>query len=83
MGYVRVKSGALALERSCAWAVPGAFTAPEKDNQFHCYVRHALSTSTSGAPQASCLPFTDALHPFPCALLLCAQEDGSNCEASA
>jgi len=36
-GYVRVKSGALALERSCAWAVPADFTAPEKGNQFTCY----------------------------------------------
>mmetsp|Transcript_133487 Transcript_133487/g.285432 ORF Transcript_133487/g.285432 Transcript_133487/m.285432 type:complete len:664 (+) Transcript_133487:74-2065(+) len=36
-GYVRVKSGSLALERSCSWAVPGEFTAPEKDNQFHCF----------------------------------------------
>jgi len=36
-GYVRVKSGALALEESCAWAVPGEFTAPEKNNQYHCH----------------------------------------------
>jgi len=37
VGFVRVKSGALALEQHCAWAVPGDFTAPEKDNQFHCH----------------------------------------------
>jgi cathepsin X len=36
-GYVRVKSGALALEQSCAWAVVKDYTAPEKDNQFPCY----------------------------------------------
>ena len=36
-GYVRVKSGALALERSCAWATLTDFTAPEKGNQFTCY----------------------------------------------
>jgi len=36
-GYVRVKHGSLALEESCAWAVPGTFTAPENDNQYHCY----------------------------------------------
>jgi len=36
-GYVRVRSGSLALERSCAWAVPKDFTAPEKENQVHCF----------------------------------------------
>ena len=36
-GYVRVKSGALALEQACAWAVVADYTAPEKGNQFHCY----------------------------------------------
>merc|ERR1711918_50813 len=37
-GYVRVKSGALALEDAgCAWAVPKDFTAPERQNQFHCF----------------------------------------------
>ena len=36
-GYVRVKSGALALEQACAWAVVQDYTAPEKGNQFHCY----------------------------------------------
>jgi len=36
-GYIRVKSGSLALERSCAWAVPKDFTAPEKKNSMHCY----------------------------------------------
>jgi len=36
-GYVRVKSGSLALEQSCAWAVPESFTAPEKNNQVHCF----------------------------------------------
>merc|ERR1712028_91852 len=36
-GYVRVKSGALSLEEHCAWAVPGEFTAPENNNQYHCH----------------------------------------------
>jgi cathepsin X len=36
-GYVRVKSGALALEQACAWATVKDFTAPEKSNQFTCY----------------------------------------------
>jgi cathepsin X len=36
-GYVRVKSGSLALEQQCAWAVPKEFTAPEKSNQFPCF----------------------------------------------
>jgi len=37
MGYVRVAKGALVLEEQCSWAVPGAFTAPEFNNQFHCH----------------------------------------------
>lgn len=36
-GYVRVKSGSLALERSCAWAVPAEFTVPERNNDVHCF----------------------------------------------
>jgi len=36
-GYIRVKSGSLALERSCTWAVPKDFTAPEKNNDMHCH----------------------------------------------
>ncbi|CAE8721182.1 unnamed protein product, partial [Polarella glacialis] len=36
-GYVRVKSGALAMQGSCVWAVPKDFTAPEKDNEVHCF----------------------------------------------
>merc|ERR1712203_8446 len=36
-GFVRVKSGSLQLEESCAWAVPGDYTAPERNNQFHCH----------------------------------------------
>jgi len=46
-GYVRVKSGALALEDSCAWAVPGEFTAPEKNNQYHCHEDGANCASAS------------------------------------
>merc|ERR1712071_172198 len=33
MGYVRVGFGGLNVESGCAWAVPGAFTAPEFNNQ--------------------------------------------------
>merc|ERR1711920_284671 len=37
-GYVRVKSGAVNLEQAgCAWAIPKDFTAPEFNNQFHCF----------------------------------------------
>merc|ERR1719149_310408 len=36
-GYIRVKSGSFALERSCVWAVPKDFTAPERKNGMHCY----------------------------------------------
>jgi cathepsin X len=36
-GYARVKSGGLALERSCAWAVPQDFTVPEKNNLYPCF----------------------------------------------
>merc|ERR1719231_2156811 len=36
-GYIRVAFGALMLEQQCAWAVPDVFTAPEMNNQFHCY----------------------------------------------
>ena len=35
-GYVRVKKGSLALN-SCAWATVADFTAPERNNLFHCY----------------------------------------------
>jgi len=37
MGYIRVKFGALHLEDECAWAELKDFTAPENDNQVHCY----------------------------------------------
>lgn len=36
MGYVRVKFGALSLNM-CHWATVKDYTAPEKDNQFHCH----------------------------------------------
>jgi cathepsin X len=35
-GYVRVKSGSLSLN-TCAWAVPDVFTAPELENDVHCF----------------------------------------------
>ncbi len=34
---MRVKSGALALERACSWATVKDYTAPEKGNQFACF----------------------------------------------
>jgi len=39
MGYVRVEKGsnALKLESSCAWAVPGHFTAPETGGNYRCH----------------------------------------------
>lgn len=36
-GYVRVKSGQLSVEDQCAWAVPKDFTAPEWNNEVHCF----------------------------------------------
>jgi len=36
-GYVRVAEGSLNIESNCNWAVPKDFTAPERDNQFHCF----------------------------------------------
>lgn len=36
-GYVRIKSGSLALEDACTWATVKEFTAPEKSNQFACF----------------------------------------------
>ena len=37
MGYVRVGFGQLQVESSCAWATLADYTAPEKNNQVHCY----------------------------------------------
>ena len=37
MGFVRIAEGALNIEDECSWAVPGAFTAPELNNQTHCH----------------------------------------------
>lgn len=37
MGYIRVKFGALMVEEQCAWATVKDYTAPEKENQVHCY----------------------------------------------
>lgn len=36
-GYIRVAFGALHLEEECAWATVNDFTAPERNNQVHCY----------------------------------------------
>jgi len=48
-GFIRVKSGSLALERSCTWAVPKDFTAPEKHNDMHCYEDGSNCKSTAEA----------------------------------
>jgi len=37
MGYIRVKFGALHVEDQCAWATLADYTAPEKNNQVHCF----------------------------------------------
>jgi len=37
MGYIRVAKGALHLEEQCSWAVVQSYTAPEQNNQVHCY----------------------------------------------
>merc|ERR1712146_508951 len=37
MGYIRVAFGALKLEEQCAWAEVKDYTAPEKNNQVHCF----------------------------------------------
>ena len=37
MGYIRVKFGSLLVESQCAWATLADYTAPEKNNQVHCY----------------------------------------------
>jgi len=37
MGYIRVKFGSLLVEQQCAWATLADYTAPEKNNQVHCY----------------------------------------------
>lgn len=37
MGYIRVQFGKLKVEESCAWATVKDYTAPEKNNQVHCY----------------------------------------------
>jgi len=36
-GYARVKMGSLALQEQCSWAVPKDYTAPEKNNDMHCF----------------------------------------------
>jgi cathepsin X len=52
MGYVNVKHGALALEQSCAWAVVKDYTAPEKNNQFHCFEDGSNCKSKESAEEA-------------------------------
>merc|ERR1719453_1305066 len=37
MGYIRVAFGKLHLEDQCAWATLKTFTAPENNNQVHCF----------------------------------------------
>jgi len=48
-GFFRIKSGALDLEANdCDWAVPGDFTAPERNNQFHCFEDGSNCKASSG-----------------------------------
>lgn len=53
-GYVYVKSGALALQQGCSWAVPADFSAPEKDNDIHCYEggENCQSSKPKAAPSS-------------------------------
>ena len=37
MGYIRVAFGSLKVESQCAWATVKDYTAPEKNNQVHCF----------------------------------------------
>jgi len=37
MGYIRVQFGKLLVEEQCAWATLKDFTAPERNNQVHCF----------------------------------------------
>ena len=46
-GYIRVKFGALALQQACAWATVKDFTAPEKNNQYHCFETGANCDSSA------------------------------------
>lgn len=36
-GFARIKHGDLALQEMCSWAVPGDFSAPERENVIHCF----------------------------------------------
>jgi len=45
-GYFRAQVGSLNIESSCAWATVKDFTAPEKNNQFHCYEDGSNCAST-------------------------------------
>merc|ERR550514_474631 len=46
MGYIRVAFGSLAVERQCAWATVKDYTAPEKNNQVHCFEDGSNCAST-------------------------------------
>lgn len=35
-GFFRAQVGSLSIEDDCTWATPKDFTAPERNNQFHC-----------------------------------------------
>ncbi len=56
MGFVRVGEGALNLEEQCSWAVPGPFTAPELNNQYHC---HEGGDNCNGDKETSFIRFLD------------------------
>lgn len=54
-GYIRVKAGwfsNLALGQQCAWAVPGDFSAPERDNTIHCWEGGENCDASNESPEA-------------------------------
>merc|ERR1711957_703907 len=83
-GFVRVKSGSFALERSCAWAVPDTFTAPELNNDVHCFedgfarVKFGAINIESSCSWAVPKDYTapEKNNQFACF------EDGTNCQSS-
>jgi len=49
-GYIRIAFGSLFIDDSdCAWATVKSFTAPEFDNQVHCYEDGANCQNSRGA----------------------------------
>merc|ERR1711957_1050383 len=95
-GFVRVKSGSFALERSCAWAVPDTFTAPELNNDVHCFedgsncnadgkkitkTQRANEVWTQEQEEAAGIVHKDYTAPEKNNQFACF-EDGTNCQSS-